>query len=88
MIGEDGTGWGKTVLAPIVETVPMFWFCVNMGAWLVMGLTLYRYMQRLGDMADDVLLMQLKPQQGVIIDFSKAILQPCLLNKKTSWSLE
>lgn len=61
MIGEDGTGWGKTVLAPIIETVPMFWFCVNMGAWLVMGMTLYRYMQRLGDMADDVLLMQLKP---------------------------
>jgi len=26
-----------------------------------MGMALYRYMQRLGDMADDVLLMQLKP---------------------------
>ena len=61
MIGEGGTSWGRAMLSPMVETVPMFWFCVNMGAWLVMGMALYRYMQRLGDMADDVLLMQLKP---------------------------
>jgi hypothetical protein len=61
MIGEEGSSWGRTVLAPMIETVPMLWFVVNMGAWLVMGLVLYRYMQRLGDLADDVLLMQLKP---------------------------
>lgn len=61
MIGEEGSGWGKAVLGPLIETIPMFWFVVNMGAWLVMGMVLYRYMQRLGDMADDVLLMQLKP---------------------------
>lgn len=61
MIGEEGSSWGRALLLPLVETIPMFWFGVNMGAWLAMGMALYRYMQRLGDMADDVLLMQLKP---------------------------